>query len=206
MNGLLNVAAQNTVLKVKLPTGVSIVKAYSLKYNTNGNELQFSFRDLFSMENKGVLLYCRLDNNVSGDLKFISTLSFDNTADKQHKEITNDNILKPMPSMNVYVRHFNEKVLQQAVLSQANENMELAMAETDKGNFEQARSLNTANASFIKSNGKLVAASPELQRMDSVNSKYTLQLMDAEKMDDVNRKRMQKASKESNYKIRLKKQ
>lgn len=46
LNGLMNVAAQNTVLKVKIPQGVTVQKIYNSKYTVKGDELQFFLRDL----------------------------------------------------------------------------------------------------------------------------------------------------------------
>ena len=206
LNGLMNVAAQNTVLKVKIPQGVTVQKVYNFKYTTHGNELHFALRDLFANESKGIMLYCKLDDNAFGDLKFVSTLQFTKTTNHEKVSLENENILHPMPSYEIYSNSFNEKVIQQAILNHANENMEIALAATDKGDYQKARIVNAKNKDFLNSNVKYVSKSPELKKMEAATISYSTQMANAETMSIDDKNRMQKSSKESSYKIRTKKQ
>ena len=206
LNGLMNVAAQNTVLKVKIPQGVTVQKVYNSKYTVKGDELQFFLRDLFANDSKGIMLYCKIDDNTYADLKFISTLQFTKTENKEMVTLENENLLHPMPSYEIYANTFNEKVIQQAILNQANENMEKALVATDEGNYNKARMITNNNNNFLKSNAKYVSQSPELKKLEAVTVSYSTQMADAETMSTDDKNRMQKASKENNYKIRTKKQ
>lgn len=205
LNGLLNVAAQNAIVQVTLPQGTSLEKAYNFKYIAKGNVITFSLRDLFSEETKGIMINCKLDDHISGNLTFLSSIEFDNVSDGRHITIKNENILSPTGDANLYTQNFNEKVLEQVILNTANENMEKAMAETDKGNYIGAQSIMTSNAAYLKSNAAAVSKSKELQRMDSVSFQYSTQMQNADKMDEMQIKGMQKATKSVNYKVRAKK-
>jgi hypothetical protein len=127
-------------------------------------------------------------------------------VDNQQKIITNENTLLPIKNVDAYLTHFNKTVAEQVVLFTANENMEKAMAEADKGNYEAARGYATSNASFFKSNALYVKSSKELQRMDSANQFYNDDLARAREMSTDSVKIMQKGKKALNYQIRNKKQ
>jgi len=205
LNGLLNVAAQNAELKIKLPRGVKLQKAFAFKHMQNSDEIVVSFRDLFSEETKGLLMKFSIDDYANVPLKFISTLTYDDVTDNQRKFLRNENILTPAGNNELYLTHFNEGVIQQTVLYVANENMERAMLEADKGNYDNARKLISANKQYLSANAGYVTKSEELQKMDSVNTRYSMQLKEAETLDADGVKQMQKSNRSESYKIRGKK-
>jgi Ca-activated chloride channel homolog len=206
LNGLLNVAAQNAELKIKLPTGVKLQKVFAAKYEEKGDEVSFQYRDLFSEETKGVLLRFSIDDKTYQPLKFISTLSYDDISDSKRKSLVNENILNPCQDINTWLTYYNKSVLQQTILFVANENMEKAMLEADKGDYNKARGLITENEGYLKSNAQYVDELAELKMMDSTNKKYFIQLQSAETMNADSVKYMQKSNKEKSYKLRNKKQ
>jgi Ca-activated chloride channel homolog len=206
LNGLLNVAAQNAELKIKLPTGVKLQKVFAAKYEEKGDEVSFQYRDLFSEETKGVLLRFSIDDKTYQPLKFISTLSYDDISDSKRKSLVNENILNPCQDINTWLTYYNKSVLQQTILFVANENMEKAMLEADKGDYNKARGLITENEGYLKSNAQYVDELAELKMMDSTNKKYFIQLQSAETMNADSVKYMQKSNKEKSYKLRKKKQ
>jgi len=205
LNGLLNVAAQNAMLTIKLPAGVRLKKVFAFKYEEKGNELSFTFRDLFANETKGLLLQFTIDDGITGPLKFVSTLAFDNVADAQRRTLSNENILRNAPDLSTYLSYYNKKVLQQTVLFIANENMEKAMLEADKGDYNAARSVSGYNQAFLSANKTYFAGSAELQLMDSTNRRYQYQLKTAENMSRDSVQYLQKKSRSDNYKLRNKK-
>ncbi len=205
LNGLLNVAAQNALVSVTLPQGVSLEKAYNFKYIVSNNVIRFSLRDLFSEEVKGIMIKCKLADNISDVLKFTATLEFDNVIDGKHIVLKSENLLSPTGDPNLYTQNFSEKVLEQVILNTANENMEKALAETDKGNYAEAQNFITINSNYLKTNASIVSKSKELKRMDSVNNNYSVQVKGANSMDEMQIKSMQKSHKAASYKVRTKK-
>jgi Ca-activated chloride channel family protein len=206
LNGLLNVAAQNAELTVKLPKGIRIEKAYPLKYEEAGDMITVKFRDLFSEETKGILLRFRMDNDVRSSLKFISTLSYTDVATGQKKSLVNENFLNPIKNVEAYLTYFNKDVLEQTVLFTANENMEKAMLEADKGNYEKALQSLDNNNKYLRANSFYATDYAALQQMDSINSTYSTELLRTKELGKDSVKRLQKASRSESYKIRNKKQ
>jgi Ca-activated chloride channel homolog len=205
LRGLLNVVAQDAELRITLPKGVTVEKLYPFKFGQVKNEVVIKFRDLSSEESKSLVLQFRLDDNVEKELRFLSKLAYTDIADKQQKEVINENLLLPIKNVDTYLAHFNRKVAEQVVLFTANENMERAMLEADKKNYEAARKVAEANSYFFSNNATYVSASRELQKMDSVNRFYTDDLTRAKTMTADSLKLMQKSKRSVNYQIRTKK-
>jgi Ca-activated chloride channel family protein len=206
LNGLLNVAAQNAELKIKMPVGVKLRKVFAAKYEESGDEVSIQYRDLFSEETKGVLVNFAIDNGENEPLKFVSSLAYDDVNDGQRKSLTTENILKPTQELETWLTYYNKSVLQQTILFTANENMEKAMLEADKGDYQRARGLIQANGKYLESNKEYVKDLPELKKMDTTNLKYFDELQNAETMSADSVKFMQKSNREKSYKARNKKQ
>jgi Ca-activated chloride channel family protein len=205
LNGLLNVVAQNAVLKIKLPDGVKLEKSYPLKFTQVENTLMIRLLDLFSQETKGTILKFKLDDKISKPLKFTSTLNYMDVLDGKEKLITNENTISPSKTADAYLTHFNKPVIEQNIFFTANENLERAMGEADKGNYDQAKNYLDANANYLKLNAVYVNNSPELKRMDSTNRNYNIALSRAKNLAADSVKKVQKISREESYKLRNKK-
>jgi Ca-activated chloride channel family protein len=205
LNGLANVIAQNAELRITLPRGVTVEKIYPFKFEQVKNEVVIKFRDLFSEETKGMMVQFTLDDYVDKELKFNTKLVYTDIVDNQQKIITNENLLLPIKNIDVYLTHFNKTIAEQVVLFTANENMEKAMLEADKGNYERAKRYAAANAYSFNTNAQYVRTSSELQKMDSVNRFYSDDLKRAQNMSADSVKNMQKSMRSDNYKIRNKK-
>lgn len=205
LNGMLNVVAQNTQLKINLPRGVKVEKIFNYKYDQHGDEISIQFRDLFSEETKGVLIKFSIDDYADVPLKFVSTLDYDDISESKRKTLVHENILKPCGDNELYVTHFNKPVIEQSVLYIANENMENAMLEADKGDFNNARRLIMTNETYLKANKEYVLGSAELKVMDSINKGYSYMIRKGEGLSTDTIKRMQKATRAEAYKVRNKK-
>ena len=206
LNGLLNIAAQNAELKIRLPKGVTIQKGYPLQFHQNGDELTVTLRDLSSEETKAALFTFKIDDRLSSPLKFTSALSYTDAKDGQHKTITNINTLAPVKSSDIYLTYFNSQVIKQTILYTANERLEIAMNLMEKGDYAEAKKYLDNNNAYLRANALYVSKDLALKQMDSVNKNYSLQFAHARSMDADSLKKMQKANKAINYRIRNKKQ
>ncbi len=206
LNGLLNVAAQNAELKIKLPQGVKIIKGYPLKFAESGDDISVKFRDLFSKETKGILFSFSIADRTNAVLKFTSTFNYTDVTDGQLKTLTHENILSPVKNVDAYLTHYNKKVIEQIILFTANENLENAMSMVDKGNYEGADQILDANKVFLRGNSYYAADNLELKSMDSINTNYQYQSGRTRYMSVDSVKVMQKSSRSNNYKVRNKKQ
>jgi hypothetical protein len=105
----------------------------------------------------------------------------------------------------LYNSSFSEWVAAQITLYESNEQLEYAMREADKGNYEKARTMVKKNKEYMQSKAPLVQKSVELQKAESVNDSYDNSLLNIESMSSTEVKQIQKASKASNYGVRNKK-
>jgi Ca-activated chloride channel homolog len=206
LSRLLSVAAQNAELKITLPKGLAIQKSYPLKYQQIGNEIIVKLRDLSSEETKATLFTFKIDDQCNDVLRFTSMLSYSDATEKQNKSLTNENLLSPAKNTNAYLTHFNKKVIEQTILYTANENLETAMNLMEKGDYKEARKYLTSNSNYLKANFIYVSNDRALMKLDSVNTNYSVQYMQAEAISKDSVKKIQKANKAVNYRIRNKKQ
>jgi Ca-activated chloride channel family protein len=206
LNGMLNVVAQNAVIKLQLPKGVKLDKSYPWKYSEVDNVVMIRLLDLFAEETKGNVFRFRIEDGVNTALKFTTTFSYTDIFDSKEKTLTNENYLMPIKSVDDYLTHFNKPVVEQTILYTSNENLEKAMLLADKGNYEQATNDIDANSVYLKRHFNYVKNSSELTQMDSTLRRYKSALASArtQTLDSV--KKLQKVSKEESYKMRNKKQ
>jgi Ca-activated chloride channel family protein len=206
LNGLMNVAAQNAELRIRLPKGVSIQKSYPLKYQQSGDEITVKLRDLSSEETKATLFSFRIDDQATEVLKFISTLTYTDVNDGLQKVLTNENLLSPVKNTNTYLVHFNKQVIEQTILYTANEKLENAMNLMEKGEYQEAQKYLDANSAYLKANAAYVNNDDNLLQLDSVNKNYSVRFSQAKAISTDSVKKVQKESKALNYQIRNKKQ
>jgi len=206
LNGLLNVAAQNAELKIKLPKGITIQKSYPLKFLQNGDEITVKLRDLSSEETKATLFTFRIDDETNDALKFTSLLTYTDVTDGRQKLLTNENFLNPVKNRDAYLTHFNKQVIEQTILYTANETLETAMNLMEKGEYKEAKKFLNDNNAYLKANAIYVNNVKSLMRLDSVSNNYSTQYLQAETFSKDSVKKIQKANKAANYRIRNKKQ
>jgi Ca-activated chloride channel family protein len=206
LNGLQNLVAQNAELRIALPKGVTVEKGYPFKYALVKNEVVIKFQDIFSEERKSLVLQFRIESNASKELMFQTKLVYINAIDNQPESIQTSNLLVPTKNAEAYLTHFNKAVAEQVVLFAANENMENAMYEVDRGHYEAARRLIEATGSYFKIGSGYVAGSIELQKMDSLRRYYTADLNRLKAVNNDTLKLIQKTGRATNYQIRNKKE
>lgn len=205
LNGLLHVAAQEAELQIRMPAGTKALKSYPMKYTEEGELITIKLRDLFSDETRGTVFTFSIADGTNAVLKFHSKISYIDISDGQPRSIEHDNILKPVRNVDAYLTHFNKPVVEQVILSKANENLELAMAAADKGEYDQSNYYVESNRKFLKAHGGYMNTSYELRRMDTINLNYGLDLARARSLGADSVKKVQKASKDFNYRVRQKK-
>lgn len=206
LNGLLHVAAQDAVMKISLPKGIKIIKAYPLAFAEQGDTLTLKFRDLFSGDTKGMLFQFSIDRGIKVPLNFTCTLGYTDITDGRKKSLVNEMKLLPVKTRDDYLTHFNKDVMGQAVLYTANENLERAMALVDKGDYDGAARLMNVNKAYLQANAFYARDYDYLQKMDSVNNRYADKVLLAGKMAVDSLRKVQKTERAASYGVRNKKQ
>jgi len=206
LNGMLKVAAQDAVLTVQLPRGVHIVHAHPFRWEEKNGTVTFRFRDLFSEETKGVLIKFRIDDGVSSELTFHSTLRYKDVKDTAPRLLSLTNKLQPTQLTEAWLTHFNKTVQEQKLLFAANEELEKAMAAADKGDYENAANVVNIQLHSMAENKSYVKDSRELKKMEDVLAAYETKVKQGRSMSRDSLKVMQKANRSEAYKLRNKKQ
>lgn len=206
LNGLLNVAAQNAELRIKLPEGVTVLKSYPLNCLQKDNEILIKLRDLSPGDTKANLFIFKTNNKISNSIKFLSTLQYTDVLEGEIKILTNENSLASAKNADAYFTHFNKQVIEQAILYTANERLEAAMNSMEKGNYKEAEKYLSENNSYLTANSLYVSSNPLLLKIDSLNRSYRNQYSEAKKLSVDSAKKVQKTNRAVNYKIRNKKQ
>lgn len=204
INGLAAIAVKDATLTIDVPDGIKIEKVYAYKANIQGSRVTIKFQDLFANETKGVLIQFSNHNSSTEPFTFASTLNFKDVKNGASELLKNKNVFQATQITDELLSHYNQQVLEQTVLFQANEAFEKAMLEADKGLIEGARQSLLKNQAYLKLHDPLVQASIELQKLDSANQAYFMQLKYAEQMGQDTFKLMQKANRAGSYKIRTK--
>jgi Ca-activated chloride channel homolog len=205
LRGLSQIVAQNVQLKITLPENVNVTKVYGGKYEQTGRVLTMDVRDMFSQETKAILIKYNINRNVNSTIAFATQLSFNPIDNKRTEFLKTINKQEFTTNYNVYNQNFSEWVMAQDILYKTNENLENAMKEVDRGNYDNARKMVDDNDKYLKDNAPMVKKSLELQRASTANVTYSDKIVNAESMDAETKKVVQKASKSSNYQIRSKK-
>jgi Ca-activated chloride channel homolog len=206
LHGLMNIAAQNAELRIKLPQGVKILKGYPLRFQQTADTVIVKLRDLSSEETKSTIFTFSIDKNVSSVLKFSSTITYTDVVDGSIKSIANENVLIPVKNVDAYLTHFNRQVIEQSILFTVNEKLETAMNLMEKGDYNGAKKFINENSAYLKAHATYVNGYSDLMKIDSLNSNYQTFYYSASSVSADSLKKVQKANKAENYRLRNKKQ
>ncbi len=207
LKGLLEVVAQNTTIRVELPDAVELVKLYGYASSSKGNTVEIPFRDVFSEEQKSILLELKLKKPVAEALTFRSVFGYDDAISGEKMQQINSSVtLQPTSDYTLVDNNADDYVEQQVAVFRSNDLLERAMDEVDKGNYSVADSLATYNASYLTAKkGKIKRLTKTFAIQDSLNANYKLRLAEAKRMSESERKMYQKATRNTNYMYRKKK-
>ncbi len=208
LKGLLEVVAQEATVTVELPAGVSLVKVFGYKYQQNGRTITIPFKDIFSEEQKSILLEVKLEQPTARDLVFKSVLQYNDAISKQKGQVLySDVTLMPAVNFAQVDTNTDDYVFQQITIFKSNEMLEEAMNRADKGDFDGADKVLQQNTLYWNANkSKLKAtASASFIVQDSINVNYSSRLKEARNMNQGEFKMYQKGNRSMNYKSKKRK-
>ncbi|MBC8109499.1 MAG: VWA domain-containing protein, partial [Verrucomicrobia bacterium] len=142
LQGLLSVVAQNASLKVKFPSKtLAVSKIFGYPGQVKNDEIVFDIKDVFSEEQKSVLIKFSVKEPFAEESAFETTLTYDDASTFKRILTTEKTHLKVTADKNLFDNSFNKEVLQQIILFENNERLETAMGEVDHGNYDKAKTL-----------------------------------------------------------------
>ncbi|MFY0672810.1 MAG: VWA domain-containing protein [Bacteroidia bacterium] len=206
LDGLLRVLAQNTLLEIELPQGVKVDRVFGFKYEQEKTNLKIHFRDLTADDTKGVLVKMSVASDANQDLSFSSKLKYTLAVeDYATKDLTINTVLQPTHDTSVISESRSKTVEQWVTFYEANYNIEKAMAEADKGNYDHAKSLLELNGDYLKSRNYSWGASVYTIKIEAQNSSYDSAIIEMEEMEEEIKKSVQKDFKSKNYYMKTRK-
>lgn len=206
LRGVRYLAGQDSKIRIKFPSEyLTVNKVFGYPYEIFGDEILIDLKDIFSGQNKTVLIKFDIKKRLTGILNFQSDFEYlnpDNNLEKVTQSITNS--LIPADNKSEFEKGYALSVQQNVVVFEANEIMEQALKEADKGNYDVARQKMKEGKDYISTQKADVKPSAEMERQEKTMDEYGKQLESAEQKSEEDRKEMQKAGKYENYNSRKK--
>ncbi len=206
LEGLLSVVAQNAKLKIDFPSSyLKCTKVFGYPAMINEASVDVNFNDIFSEEQKAILLKFEIQRKIDEPLKLKMDLSYDDVAETLDKvHISETLMLKPTSDKSAVEQSIHALTYQNITLFEANASYDQAMLLADKREFEAAKKLVTKAILMIENSLKMYPDSAELSKQLEELKSYEKKL---EEMKSYSRGEMQMAQKSSrmaNYKLRKK--
>ncbi len=199
LSGLLQVVAQNTKLNISFPTGLTCEKVYGYPSTITAGKVSINFNDVFSKEEKAVLIKFTSAAPITSNLQFNCAISYVN-AQTFNTESSEKTITASITTDAEKVKAGKNKVVDESVvLFRSTELFEEAMAEADKGNYQEAESKTMYMNVYLDSAAANGVVSTKLSKQREYSAKYYNDVKDYDKKSAVEVKMLQKESKSANY-------
>jgi len=207
LKGINNLVGQGTKVKVKFPSKyLALSKVFGYPYDISGDEITIDFKDIFSEQDKTILIKFNVVRKIDSKLNFESELTYqDINSDFRINKESSSNYIEPVNSKDDYIKAYNETVTQNISVFEANDIMEEALKDADNGNYNRARTMLQSGTTYMNGQMNQVAPSPEMKRQLENMDKYGKDIESAETKSEDEKKEIQKSGKYDNYNSRTKK-
>ena len=206
LDGLLSVVAQNAKLSIQFPSNhLTCTKVFGYPALIGNGSVDVNFNDVFSEEQKAVLLKFEVHRPFDNSLDFDVQFSYDDaveTFDKVH--VNNKLKLQLTNDKSLYKNGLEGLTAQNIALFEANELYEQAMKLVDNRNFKAAKPLVAKAITILETALKMFPTAEELKSQLQQLKAYQSKLSE---MRDYSRQEMavmQKSSRMANYMTRKK--
>lgn len=210
LSGLLAVVAQNVRLSLSLPWGLRCEKVYGYPADVQSDRVQILFNDLFSGEEKVVVMKLRLEQPAGNALELGVLWQFDDMVETLSKqEMRYTLTLQSTEDAALADRSLQRVVVENSVQFVANERFDAVMQDVDGGNFERARKNLDELLAYLEANLRLFPGSEILQKQFEQIRAYRDRLGDLEHQKLYARDEYmvaQKMSRMANYSLRKRKE
>lgn len=207
LEGLLSVVAQNTVLEVELAADYfNVEKVYGYLYSQKGNKLEINFNDVFSEEEKAVVIKLKRKKTLDQLCSFGIQLSYDDVVeslDKVHETTTAQ--LQPTTDKALYEAGINKEATENLVFFEANDRYEEIMRLSDSRQFDQAKSKLEALIGYLEAYVEIFPNSERLANQLKEIKAYLIRIPSMQEMERAEFSMAQKMSKSVNYRMKKRK-
>ncbi len=207
LDGLLSVVAQNATLEIDVPSSYfELEKVYGYEYEKRGNKIYIDYNDIFSNQEKTVLLKLKVKKEFTEQQTLKVKLDYDNTLDNyRHFTETKSIHIQHTDLKSELEANFNKDVLRNIILFEAAERFDQATYYSDKGEYDKAQELIIDNVTYLNESFENVTPDSALIKSLQANEFYSSELKRAEEMNAREKSEMQKYNKSYNYRLKKKK-
>lgn len=163
---VLSVVAQEVVVDMRLAKGVRPVKTMNVDSEINGQQVIVRFNQLYSEQERYLLLELEVPAGNVGDIRSIATVkvSYANLHTKNTDRLSSTVQVRFTKSAAAVEKNANTKVKVACVLQIANGKNKLAVTLRDQGKIKEAQEVLRGNAKYLKKKGYQYGDSKLLQR------------------------------------------
>lgn len=206
LQGLLAVIAQRTQLRVKFPSSVKFVKSFGYLSEAKGNEVLVNFNDVFSEEEKAVVLEFELSDQAEGDLTFESNLSYEDVIETMDKvELAEKMVIGMTSDSETLKSGLNLNALDNVAQFVGNEMLEQAIAAMDNRDVNRAKNLVAEAKAYLDGLFKVLNPSDGLRILYKLITDYEGRIANADSYSVQEMALSQKMSKAGSYNYRKRK-
>ncbi len=192
---VLSVVAQDVVIKIRCAEGIRPLRVLGRDAEIFGSTVIVHMNQLYSQQDKHVLLEIELPAYVAGEVKNAAEVyvTYDNMITKRTDELKGLANFEVSASLREIEGRINREVMTEAVALLANEESKRAVVLRDQGRVSEARDVLEKNAEYLEQE----AGKYNSQRLKSLSAD---QEKSAEAVDDRSWSRTRKLLREQQYK------
>lgn len=207
LSGLLSVVTQNTTLEVEFPEAYTQVeKVYGYLFQQNGNKVTINFNDVFSEEEKAVVIKFKMKRTLDVSADFKVNLRYDDVVETMGKISETEKLhLIPTADKALYEAAINKEAMENVVFFVSNEMFQEIMLLGDQRQFDQAKSKLEKAIGYLKAYVEMFPASERLRNQLTEMEAYLSRIPSMETMQQDDFRMAQKMSKSVNYMMQKRK-
>lgn len=207
LSGLLSVVAQNTVLQISFPKEyLKYEKVYGYPASLQHDRVQINFNDVFSEEEKAVLIKFEVTQKFEHNLDFDINLQYDDVAIKlKHIEENQKLSLIHTTDTKLYQENIDKESITQTAFFVSNEMLEKAIRVADDRKLEEAKQIIAKAKIYLETQFKHIVPTEELKKQYQDILDYEKRLDEMKHMDRYDYMVFQKSARSFNYQSKKKK-
>lgn len=207
LQGLLSVVAQNTNLEIEFPSEfLKVEKVYGYLYQQQGNKLSVNFNDVFSEEEKAIVIKFKIANPISLNSEFKVNLTYNDVVDLLDKVNVNQLLsLSPIKDSQRYQNSMDPETVENAVFFSSNDKFQEIMALIDRRDFSEAKNRLQNAVAYLKAYVEMFPASLRLANQLKQMEDYFNRIPQMEQIASDDFRMEQKSSKSMSYMMQKRK-
>lgn len=205
LEGLLSVVAQNAKLKITFPNhAVMCNKVYGYPAVIGASDIQIDFNDVFSEEQKAILVKFTLKRPLTTALQFGVNFTYDDATTFDKVTNRQDLTLRLTTDKNLYQKGVNPTVAQNITLFVANDLYEQAIKAVDANDNDKAKAFVAKAIAMLEATLALFPTNQELKEQLNQVKAYSRKIDEMKNWTNAQVNVVQKSSRMSNYRLRKK--